>query len=149
MVVLGGFGADRLAFETFVPITRHVDVHGLFGVGEIAPLLPEALGPTTGMASKTYTTGELRVGVEGRMCTESNHLCGVAGIDVGALTSLPSPTGNVEELSVIPRLGIETGGRTVRFRFVVEEATGLTYQNGRRDAGVQNLMIGPGLTLPL
>jgi hypothetical protein len=149
VVMLGGLDGSTLAFETFVPVAPHLNVHGLFGVGEIAPMLPEAFGPPAGTMAETYSTSQLRGGLEGRRCTESKHLCGIAGLDLGVLSSLPGASASVVELSLIPRIGIETGGRAVRFRFVVEESAGLTYQGGRRETGLQNLMIGPGLSLPL
>ena len=72
------------------------------------------------------TTAQLRGGVETRSCSASSLVCGVFGLDLGALrgtwTSSDSAgaSEHVVALVAVPRVGIDVGGTHVRARAGIE-----------------------------
>jgi hypothetical protein len=145
VAVLLGLGGDSFAPELTTPVSPHTKIHILVGIGDVSPTLPEAIGPVAGTMTSPFETAQLRGGLEERLC--SRHICGVAGVDLGVLSSFPRSSETLFELSLIPRIGIEAGDR-VRVRLFVEASTGLQYRDGRRDVGLHDAMFGPGVAIP-
>jgi hypothetical protein len=99
-------------------------VRGMIGGGSLS----------SGIAPGTNRFGELRLGVEADGCTPGRHACAFAGVDLGLLDETFTRDDQMamshRSFLVLPRLGLEIGGKTLRLRSALE-------YNIRSAAGLQ------------
>src|SRR5207245_7690173 len=77
--------------------------------------------------------GQLRAGLEARVCTDPGVLCLVGGLDLGyqyarwqrRSDELDTDTG--KGLVAVPRIGLDLGGDGIRFRLAFELSEALYY----------------------
>jgi hypothetical protein len=97
--------------------------------------LEEAVGSNDDSA---FIRGEgtylkLRAGVEGESCSRSGIACGVYGVDAGFVDSsqttgpfVDTPSAKYRQYQVVPRGGIDFGGRSLRVRVLAGLPIGAT-----------------------
>lgn len=104
------------------PGGRSLSIHAVVQSGSVL-----LFGPFDAkVASSGYLA--LRSGVDERGCTEDGVWCGFVGIDLGYLHQYAMSTSGEHEdervAVVVPRVGLDAGGRRVRIRVGLESAIG-------------------------
>jgi hypothetical protein len=94
---------------------------------------------------------QLRAGIEGRTCGWEGHVCGVGGLDIGYQAGRWSDRDDatrresVDALVAVPRIGLDAGGRNVRFRVGFEVDCGLAAQRERQSVSSNTGDASPGI----
>ncbi len=135
---------------------RPLYLHGELALGHMDDL-SEVAGGSDNLVYGSAWYAQIRAGVETRLCSARDQLCGLAGADLGVLktgsTTGPrtdSMTTSFVDYQVIPRLGVELGGKVVRVRLTAELPVGDTVRaDGASHAGVQGLMWNAGVVVRL
>lgn len=93
--------------------------------------LSEAIGDGDTFFQGSGTYDQARAGVESQTCTRGGILCGVYGVDVGALRSsattgpyTDTPSSRYTQEQLIPRAGADIGGEHLRLRTMAELSIG-------------------------
>jgi hypothetical protein len=91
---------------------------GLWGHGELSA------GPA-GDDQGSGSNSQARAGVEGRACFDGRVLCGVLGGDLGVQHGTWTRSDGMENehvtaLVLVPRIGVDAGGRNLRARLGIE-----------------------------
>jgi hypothetical protein len=132
-------------------------VRAQVGLGAFSDL-SEAVGSQSAMGfyqgSGTYV--QARAGAEYLQCTSGGGLCGVYGMDLGALRTsattgpfIDTASSRYTQEQVIPRVGLELGGERLRVRTSAELSIGTTQRESMSGAGTTTTAGAQGFQLGL